>query len=137
VAETTATEEAVADAGFHGGGGGGRRGSRDNGGNSSGGATAATAVAAATEAVVATTGAGATEAAAVTMATEEAVIVSPRAVTHCLNSSTLLGSKEKKHKMTRTSILQSQKWRAFTKSHLSSNYRRRGTKKLSSLRFTS
>ncbi len=45
-------------------------------------------------------------------------IVSPRAVTHCLNSSTLLGSKEKKHKTTRTSVLQSRKWRAFTKSHL-------------------
>jgi AICAR transformylase/IMP cyclohydrolase PurH len=58
-------------------------------------------------------------------------------VTHCLNSSTLLGSEEKKHKLTRICVLQSQEWRAFMKSHLSSNCRRRGTKKLSSLRFTS
>ena len=42
-------------------------------------------------------------------------IVSPRAVMHCLNCSTLLGSKEKKQKTTRTSILQSQKWRELQK----------------------
>ncbi len=49
-------------------------------------------------------------------------------VTHCLNSSTLLGSEEKKQKTTRTTFLQSRKWREFMKSHLFSNCRRRGIK---------